>query len=135
MTEQHEINPDEDKVTLKSRKISLAKSDYKRMHFEEIRELGILHEINRLFLHPLGLALAVMVPISDEAEEECAKDQENLVGLMYMLDDREDPAGTIFAESALDFKKAEKFAEFQHKRHALRRKELGYLIQSMKDSK
>jgi hypothetical protein len=33
----------------------------KRMCIKEFRELGLLHEVNRLFFHPLGLALALFV--------------------------------------------------------------------------
>lgn len=108
------------------RKISVD-SEVKRMGYEEIRELGILHEINRLFLHPLGLALAIMV-LAPEGEIS-DKDEEHLVGLMYMLDDRDDPEGTIFAETALDQEKIDKFEAFRRARWRERQDRLGFVIQ------
>lgn len=51
---------------------------------EEFRELGYLQELNRQFLHPLGLALAVT--IDDEGSE--------ILGVIW--DCREDPEGITF---------------------------------------
>ena len=58
-------------------------SDVKRISIKEFRELGYLQELNRQFLHPLGLALEVTV--SDDVEEA-----EVLGGIW---DYRDDPEG------------------------------------------
>jgi len=36
-------------------------SEIKRIEIKEFREMGLLAEINRSFLHPLGLALEIIV--------------------------------------------------------------------------
>lgn len=33
----------------------------KKMSAKEFRELGLLQEVNRLYLHPMGLALEIVV--------------------------------------------------------------------------
>jgi hypothetical protein len=60
----------------------------KRMPVGMFRELGLLQEVNRLFLHPRGLALEVVV---DE-------DGERFGGIW---DYREDPEGMAFAGDLL----------------------------------
>ncbi len=56
------------------------------MNIKEFREFGYLQELNRVFLHPLGLALEVRV--LDEDEE-----------ILYrIVDSRHDPEGIIYAE-------------------------------------
>lgn len=59
------------------------------MDIGEFRRLGLLQEINRRFLHPIGLALAV----------EAAKDDEEPIveTLAYIIDSRDDPEGFCFA--------------------------------------
>lgn len=52
---------------------------------KEFRELGYLQEVNRLFLHPLGLALEVVV---DSETGECK--------LGGVWDYRDDPDGIVF---------------------------------------
>lgn len=56
----------------------------KRMGAKEFREVGFLHEVNRLVLHPLGLALEVVV--NDDGSET--------IGGVW--DYRDDPEGMIF---------------------------------------
>jgi hypothetical protein len=60
-------------------------SDIKRMSIKEFRSLGFLQEANRLFFHPLGLALEVT--IDDGTDEEC---------LGGIWDYREDEVGMVF---------------------------------------
>ena len=49
----------------------------------EFRDLGYLEELNRRFLHPLGLAMAVNV------------DEDGTATFAGIYDDREDPEGWI----------------------------------------
>ena len=61
----------------------------KRIDIKEFRANGFLQEVNRQFLHPLGLALEVII---DE------KSNESLGGIW---DYRGDPEGIIFAKNTI----------------------------------
>ena len=65
----------------------------KRMSVKEFREKGYLQEANRLFFHPLGLALEVIV--DENGEEQFGG----------VWDSRDDPEGIIFEK--YDHHKAE----------------------------
>lgn len=62
----------------------------KRMDAKEFREGGFLHEVNRLCLHPLGLALEVVV--NDDGSET----------LGGVWDYRDDPEGMVFGPGCID---------------------------------
>jgi hypothetical protein len=64
--------------------------EIKRMDIAEFRRLGYLEELNRRFLHPLGLALEINVDDKDGTES-----------LGGIWDYREDPEG-IFYDVAID---------------------------------
>jgi len=95
--------------------------DIKYIDIKEFRELGILQELNRLFLHPLGLALEVA--IEDDGTEKLGR----------IWDYREDDEGIKYGAVAfnnLQFKeKAERFRKMRAERFRKRFKELGYIIQ------
>lgn len=63
----------------------------KKIDIKEFRELGFLQEVNRLFFHPLGLAL--------EATVDDVTGEETLSGVW---DFRDDPEGIIFDESMIN---------------------------------
>jgi hypothetical protein len=65
----------------------------KRMTAKEFRELGLLQEVNRLFLHPMGLAL------------ECVIEDDGTEHFGQVWDSRDDPEGFVFAEAAYENKK------------------------------
>jgi hypothetical protein len=92
--------------------------DIKRIDIREFRERGYLQEVNRQFLHPLGLALEV----------EIAED--GTVTLGGVWDYRDDPVGIYFegdgGEPAL---RAAIVAEEWASREQPRRAALGYMIQ------
>ena len=67
----------------------------KRMDIKEFRELGYLQELNRNFLHPLGLSLEVII------DEETGG--ERFGGIW---DYRDDPEGLLFAENTITMEKA-----------------------------
>jgi len=91
----------------------------KRINIKEFREFGFLQEINRLFLHPLGMALEVL--IDDETGEE------KLGGIW---DYREDLDRMRFNEIDVEMKmKIDKVKAFIEKKHKERQKSLGYIIQ------
>lgn len=91
--------------------------DVKRIDIKEFREEGYLHELNRLFLHPLGLALEVVV------EEDGS---EHLGGVW---DYRDDPEGMIYGEDTLSPQKADRIAQISGERFHPRQASLGYWVQ------
>ena len=72
-------------------------SDIKRMDIKEFRAKGYLQELNRRFLHPLGLALETI--INDD-------DTESFGGVW---DYREDKEGMLFGLSHSDVNRKEEF--------------------------
>lgn len=61
----------------------------KKIDIKEFREKGYLQELNRQFLHPLGLALEVVI----------YKDGTEKLGGIW--DYRDDPEGMLFSESLI----------------------------------
>ncbi len=93
--------------------------DIKRMDIKEFREAGYLQEANRLFFHPLGLALEVR--IDEDTKEE---------SLSGVWDYREDEEGISFEPGMI---KQEKINTVENERLAhveAREKLLGGTIQS-----
>ncbi len=90
--------------------------EIKRISIVEFRKLGYLQEVNRQFLHPLGLALEVVI------EEDGS---ERLGGIW---DSREDPEGFLYDE--FDLEKAKSIENIQRARFVLREELLGFVIQS-----
>ena len=87
----------------------------KRADIKELREMGLIHELNRLFLHTMGLALEVI--ISDDGEEK----------LGGIWDCRDDPEGILFGK--LDKKKMANIKKFREEKLKKRKEILGYDIQ------
>lgn len=75
-----------------------------RMDVAEFREAGFLQEANRLFFHPHGLALEVVV--EDDGSER----------LGGIWDYRDDPEGVVFGPGVIDAGKVERVRE-QRERH------------------
>ena len=94
--------------------------DQKFLDVKTFRQLGLLAEVNRIFFHPLGLALEVII----EGNEE------RLGGIW---DYREDPEGMIFdlfPEEAIQRARA-----FIEDRHREREDRLGFIYQGGLDGK
>jgi hypothetical protein len=87
----------------------------KRMSIKEFREKGYLQEVNRRFLHPLGLALETVI------EEDGT---ERLGGVW---DYRDDPEGIIFQEVSQE--KADFVYREELKREHSRLESFGFKIQ------
>lgn len=97
-----------------------------RMDLNEFVDSGLLQEINRRILHPIGLALEVI----------CDKDG-NVTSFGGVWDCRSEPDGIIFGEQAVqheEFLRKYKNVEtlIETKREA-REKSLGYHIQPAED--
>lgn len=63
--------------------------EIKRIDLKEFREKGFLQEANRLFFHPLGLALEVIV------------EEDGSTTLGGVWDYRDDPEGMFFGEDMI----------------------------------
>lgn len=100
----------------------------KRIDVKEFRNLGYLQELNRRFLHPLGLALEVIV--NKETGEET---------LGGVWDYREEAEGIYYAandsaytpeERLKELRRKKKFIDEQwEKKASQREKELGFVIE------
>lgn len=76
----------------------------KRMSVKEFRELGYLQELNRRFLHPLGLTLEVIADLSSGEEK-----------FGGIWDFRDHDKGIYFAVSDSVFTNDSRFSEFKKK--------------------
>lgn len=94
--------------------------DGKILTVKEFREMGFIQEINRLLLHPLGLALEVT--IDKETKDEA---------IYRIWDNRDDPEGMIYADGIIDVDKARKIQDATVRAMQLRQVELGFHIQPL----
>lgn len=94
-------------------------NDLKYIDIAEFRALGLVSEINRQILHPLGLALSVMV--KEDGSEY----------LDGVWDYRDDPEGIIFGDDHMEPMKegARRVAALQAEKTPTREAALGYVIQ------
>ena len=92
--------------------------DIKRISVEEFRQGGYLQELNRRFLHPLGLALEIMVDADGQA-----------VSLGGIWDYRDDPEGMNYGPGMIDPEKMVKVADEWAEKAMVRAEKLGYVIQ------
>lgn len=96
----------------------------KKMSPREFRELGYLQELNRRFLHPLGLALEI--GLDGDGNERFGQ----------VWDCREDPEGLIFAPGVIDPDKALRVQMEAERKKIARQKLLkGEFVQSVDDKK
>ena len=102
----------------KRRRIEM--EEIKRMTIKEFRELGLLQEVNRLFFHPRGLALEIV--IDDETEE---------MSLGGIWDYRDDPEGIFYGENMLDEDKARRVQKLVDERTPIRIEKYGWTVQPL----
>lgn len=95
--------------------------DPKKMTVKEFRAAGYLQELNRQFLHPLGMALEV---VREPGKEE-------RFGLVW--DHREDPEGIIYGPDTMEFDKTSRVLAEQAEKAVTRLTKLGYVIQPYKE--
>ncbi len=91
--------------------------EIKRIDIKEFREMGLVSELNRAFLHPLGLALEVV--IEDDGTEK----------LGGIWDYRNDPEGMLYSKEGFPTEKVKKAQEFIKQKHEQRMKNLGFIYQ------
>ena len=102
-------------------------NDVKRIDIKEFREQGYLQELNRRFLHPLGLALEIKI---DENGNE---------SLNGIWDYREDDSGIYYDLANPEFTTKERLESFNRKfnfieneiesRKSYRENALGFFIE------
>jgi hypothetical protein len=95
--------------------------EIKRINIKEFRELGLLAELNRTFLHPLGMALEVIV--DDEGNEK----------LGGIWDYRDDPEGVLYGKNSFPVEKIKKAQEFIEMKHKQRMEVLGFVYQDVEN--
>lgn len=88
-----------------------------KMDINEFRDFGFLQEVNRIFFHPLGLALEVIL-----YEDGSAR-------LGGVHDYRDDPEGVIYGEQTLDVDKMRRVSALRDQKSFTRRDAFGYVIQ------
>lgn len=102
--------------------------EIKKMSAEEFRRGGYLQELNRQFLHPLGLALEIVID-GDTGEA---------VSFGQIWDYRNDPEGLVYGENVkLDVNAAARIWFEQIHKSISRMARLGYVqqpIKSMQDA-
>jgi hypothetical protein len=96
----------------------------KTLDLEVLRDDGYLQEVNRLFFHPLGLALAVALPT--KAGEPPPS--------LSVLDAREDLEGFHFIENDLNVKFL-RLHNISRLRRVARVNKLGYWVQPLGEIK
>jgi hypothetical protein len=90
----------------------------RKINLKEFREFGFLQEVNRLFFHPLGMALEMII------------EDNGLYKLGGIWDYRDDPEGCIFSEiTDEEREKMKRVKEFIDNKHKERKERLGYIIQ------
>lgn len=97
-------------------------NDIKRIDIKEFRERGYLQEVNRQFLHPLGLALEVVV--DDDGSET----------LGGVWDYRDDPEGMIFAAGTIEPEKAARISSEVEAKSRTRREKFGWVTQPVRSA-
>lgn len=95
-----------------------AKQKINRMSITEFVDEGYLQELNRKFLHPLGLALEAVVDREFKA-----------VSFGGVWDFRNDPEGIAYGGEGPNLEKAKRIRHLQEERKPERIARLGYWIQ------
>ena len=90
----------------------------KRISAKEFRDFGYLQELNRQFLHPLGLALEVVI---DNATGDMS------IGGVH--DCRDDPEGFVYDDAVVDYAKVARIQVEWNERKKERLKGLGFMVQ------
>lgn len=98
--------------------MSKPKDKIQLMNIREFQEAGYLQEVNRQFLHPLGLALS----IEFNDENDCWR-------LYGIWDYRDDPEGIIFDHGILKQVKADRVHAEQVGKAIARIRRFGFIVQ------
>lgn len=99
-----------------------------RLSPRELKDTGLLQEVNRRFLHPLGLALTIAYDEDGDIDD----------AELFIQDARSDPEGFYFADEGPEearrmLANAERFGATQVERHKTRLERLGYVVQPLEE--
>ena len=100
----------------------------KFMDLDEFTDVGYLQELNRRFLHPLGLAL--VIEWDTDETDEAIPGSGRLKGIW---DARDDLEGINFADGVLDPEKHDRLEQAWTDRHGPRVAALHYMVQPFND--
>lgn len=89
------------------------------MTLKEFMDLGYLQELNRQFLHPLGLSMAFRV------------EGDGVVGFHVIYDHRDDKAGVVFKPNKMVRGRAEFIEKEQNDRGIERLEQHGFIVQPL----
>lgn len=92
------------KEVVKENGVTKLKGKIKAIDIKEFRELGFLQELNRQFLHPLGLAIEVIID-----------DKTGVESLGRVWDFRDDPEGLNYALNNPKYTSKERLESFRKK--------------------
>lgn len=94
--------------------------NFKYMDLSEFQKLGFIQEINRLILHPAGLAISLEVDDNGKINE-----------FGPILDYQDDPEGMIFndLQNEIAITKEKNVKNLQEQHREAREKKLGFFIQ------
>ena len=90
----------------------------KFISLEQLHRDGILHEVNRTFFHPIGMALSI----------------DGDTGVLSVEDHTDDMEGMAFSDGALSREKFEAFVDFAHPRIRARLAGVGFVEQPIPGS-
>jgi len=94
------------------------------MDVEEFLNEGYLHEVNRRFFHPLGLALVIRCETDDETGEPTGPwEVAGIWGARHV------PEGICFSDDTLEPDKAQRISDIEDARRDARVERLGYWVQ------
>ena len=100
--------------------------EIRTISIKEFREKGYLQELNRQFLHPLGLALAVKIDdLGCESLDRVWDYRADLEGVFYNLQNSSDDRKERFK------KNIEFIATEREKRSKVRKEKLGFEIENI----
>lgn len=100
------------------------KMEIKKLDPQEFLDGGYLHEVNRLLLHPLGLALQIEPRADEHGSFKAA-----------IWDYRDDPEGIIYTGELPAAHKAELVAQQMFARRRARIEETGFVVQPVETEK
>lgn len=95
--------------------------DIKKLSVKEFRERGYLQELNRQFLHPLGLALEVV--LEEDGSERFGE----------VWDYRDDPEGMVYGSDVIDKAKANRVVTEKLHKESVRLGKFGWAIQPLSE--
>jgi len=104
--------------------------EIKRIDIKEFCDLGFLQEANRLFFHPLGLALEASLEWPEDITEEEKKKYDNKIfehpnavwSLGGVWDCRDDPEGMLFGKGMIQESKILRIQNLLQSKIAIRSK-------------